>query len=101
LFSVVWEFVVRPDQVAAFENSYGPAGSWALLFRKGSGFVSTSLLRDAENSRRYLTIDRWESAAHHAGLHREFATEYAALDRECAALTETERYIGSFEDLQA
>jgi heme-degrading monooxygenase HmoA len=101
LFSLVWEFVVRSDQIAVFEDSYGPTGSWVALFRKSSGFLGSILLRDSENSRRYLTIDRWESAAHHAGLHREFATEYAALDRECAALTETERYIGSFEDLQA
>jgi heme-degrading monooxygenase HmoA len=68
---------------------------------QSSGFLGTSLLRDAENTRRYLTIDRWESAAHHAGMHREFATEYAALDRDCAALTETERCVGSFEHLQA
>jgi heme-degrading monooxygenase HmoA len=101
LFSVVWEFVVRSDQGAAFENSYGPAGSWVRLFSKSSGFLGSSLLRDAENARRYLTIDQWESATHHAGMHREFATEYAALDRDCAALTEIERCIGAFEDLQA
>jgi heme-degrading monooxygenase HmoA len=101
LFLVVWEFVVRSEKSAAFENSYGPDGSWAALFRQSSGFLGTSLLRDADNSRRYLSIDRWQTAAHHAGMHREFATEYAALDRDCAALTESERCIGSFEDLQA
>jgi hypothetical protein len=48
-----------------------------------------------------LIIDRWESAAHHARMHREFAAEYAALDRDCEALTETERCIGTFEDLKS
>jgi heme-degrading monooxygenase HmoA len=100
LFSVMWEFVVLTEKIAVFENSYGPAGSWVSLFRKCPGFLGSSLLRDAENPLRYLTIDRWESAEHHAGMHREFATEYAALDRDCVALTETERCIGSFEDSQ-
>jgi hypothetical protein len=99
LFSLVWEFVVRSDQIAVFEDSYGPTGSWVALFRKSSGFLGSILLRDSENSRRYLTIDRWKTAAQHAGMHRKFATEYAALDRDCAVLTETERCIGAFEDL--
>jgi heme-degrading monooxygenase HmoA len=101
LFSLVWEFVVRSDQIAEFENRYGAAGSWVALFRTSPGFLGSSLLRDAENSLRYLIIDRWESAAHHARMHREFAAEYAALDRDCEALTETERCIGTFEDLKS
>ena len=101
MFSVVWEFVVRSDQIAGFENHYGTAGSWVALFRKSPGFLGSSLLRDAENSLRYLTLDRWESAAHHGGMRREFAAEYAALDRDCEALTETERCIGTFEDLKS
>jgi heme-degrading monooxygenase HmoA len=100
LFSLVWEFVIRSDKVTEFENHYGAAGSWVALFRESPGFLSSSLLRDAENSLRYLTIDRWESAAHHAGMRRQFATEYAALDRDCEALTESERCIGTFEDLK-
>jgi heme-degrading monooxygenase HmoA len=99
LFSLVWEFVVHSDKIDEFENSYGPGGSWVSLFRKSPGFLGSWLLRDSENSRRFLTIDRWKTAAHHAGMHREFATEYAALDRDCAALTEIERCIGAFEDL--
>jgi quinol monooxygenase YgiN len=101
LFSLVWEFVVRSDKIAEFEKRYGAAGSWVALFRKSAGFLGSSLLRDAENSLRYLTIDRWVSAAHHAGMRRDFTAEYAALDRDCEALTETERCIGTFEDLKS
>ena len=43
-----------------FERHYDASGAWAQLFRKNAGFQGTQLLRDAENSRRYLTVDRWE-----------------------------------------
>ncbi|HEY0701966.1 MAG TPA: antibiotic biosynthesis monooxygenase, partial [Candidatus Acidoferrales bacterium] len=99
MFLVVWEFVVRSEKIAAFENLYGPVGSWATLFRKCSGFVSTSLLRDSENLQHYLTIDRWDSPAHHAGMHQQFAAEYAALDQACEKLTESEKLVGAFEEL--
>jgi len=40
---------------------YGPDGEWAKFFRQGAGFIGTELLRDLEESDRYVVIDRWES----------------------------------------
>jgi len=94
----VWEFIARADKVKEFEQSYSSAGPWAELFRKSAGYRGTLLLRDADNPRRFLTIDGWENAAAQRALCQNFAKEYEALDCACEALTESERSIGVFED---
>lgn len=94
----VWEFIARADKIDDFERHYAASGSWADLFRKSSGYLSTQLLRDAETPRRYLTIDRWDSAASYHAMREKFAGEHEALDRACEAFTESERRIGVFEE---
>jgi heme-degrading monooxygenase HmoA len=94
----VWEFVARPDRVSEFERHYASSGAWAELFRRSEGFRGTMLLRDAENSRRFLTVDSWEDAAAFAAMRERFGKEYGELDRLCAAFTESERRIGEFEE---
>lgn len=98
LVQIIWEFVVRGDQIAEFEKFYSATGSWATLFHRSPGFLGTTLLRDTQSPRRYVTIDRWDSAASHQLMRERFAKEYAALDLDCEALTESERQIGVFED---
>jgi heme-degrading monooxygenase HmoA len=93
----VWEFVARAGKVAEFERHYAASGAWAELFRKSAGFQGTELLRDAENSRRYLTVDRWESEAAYRAMRERFAKEHDELDRRCEEFTELERRIGAFE----
>jgi heme-degrading monooxygenase HmoA len=94
----VWEFVARPDKMEEFERYYSASGPWAILFRRSAGYQSTQLLRDAENARRYLTIDRWDSVASYRAMRERFAKEYEELDRVYEAFTETERSIGVFEE---
>lgn len=93
----VWEFVAPPDQTLEFERCYAPDGPWAELFRRAPGYRGTSLLRDAEQPRRYITIDRWETAAAQQAMRERFAREYEVLDLACEQLTESERRIGVFE----
>ena len=97
----VWEFIARADKLKEFERSYSTAGTWAELFRKSAGYRGTLLLRDAENPRRYLTIDGWETAEAQRAMRTHFAKEYDELDRACEALTESERPIGVFEEVEA
>lgn len=98
MIQIVWEFVARGDQIAKFEKFYSATGSWATLFHRSPGFLGTALLRDTEIPSRYVTLDRWDSAASHQLMRERFAKEYAALDLDCEALTESERQIGVFED---
>jgi quinol monooxygenase YgiN len=98
LIQIVWEFAVREDKIAVFEQFYSATGCWATLFQASAGFLGTTLLRDTHSPGRYLTIDRWDSAVAQRVMRERFAKEYEAMDRDCEALTETERHIGVFED---
>jgi hypothetical protein len=96
-YLIVWEFRVKPESIAEFERVYGPEGSWARLFRRSADYEGTELLRDRGRAGRYLTIDRWTSHEALRKFKQEFAAEYAALDKECEQLTETELRLGDFE----
>jgi heme-degrading monooxygenase HmoA len=94
---VVWEFRVRPGSEAEFERRYGPSGDWARLFGRSDGYQGTVLLRDRAAPGRYLLTDTWRDATAYRAFKERYADEYAALDQECAALTEDERCLGEFE----
>jgi heme-degrading monooxygenase HmoA len=96
MFVVIWEFHVREGCEAEFERLYGPDGEWSQLFRRGEGWLGTELLHDESSSRRYLTIDRWESAPAYRRFKREFGQSYELLDERCEPLTEAESQIGAF-----
>jgi heme-degrading monooxygenase HmoA len=87
LIQIVWEFTVREDRVAEFEEFYSSTGSWAALFRGSPGFVGTTLLRDTQTPHRYVTIDRWDHIASHQRMRERMAREYAAMDHDGEALT--------------
>jgi len=55
--------VIRPGKEKLFEQMYGPDGDWTQLFRHGKGYCGTRLTRDCDDSRRYVTLDFWESRA--------------------------------------
>jgi len=96
MFVVVWQFEIAEEKIAAFEASYGPAGTWAQLFRTSPQYLGTELLRDAYIPGAYLTIDRWASEEDFRAFRREHDPEYESLDRECDALTTRETRIGAF-----
>ena len=97
----VWEFTIDDTARGVFERHYGPRGSWAALFGRADGFAGTQLLRDEAAPGRYLTVDRWRSEAAYRAFRTDFAAEYAALDRECEALTRDECALGSFTEVPA
>lgn len=94
MFAVVWEYEVRAGAEAAFEALYGADGDWVALFRAYPGHLGTELLRGEAN--RYLTIDRWASAAAYDIFLRAAATAYARLDARGDALTLAERHLGTY-----
>lgn len=96
MYVVLWSFLVAPDKRSAFEQAYGPDGTWVNLFSKGTGYLGTELLFDGT---RYMTIDRWDSEAAYRQFRSDFDAEYQKLDRECEDLTQEERAVGSFTAL--
>ena len=97
-YTYVWEFLIAPAARAQFETAYGPHGSWVKLFRSAPGYIESLLLRDAANSLRYVTIDRWESAAAHAAFRSRFSTQYEEIDRDCQEFTTSENLVGEFTE---
>ena len=89
---------MNPDRRLVFENAYGPAGDWAQLFSKASGFIGLELLKE---DGRYLTIDRWESAQHFEAFKAARERDYAALDQRLEGLALGEKYVGSFVQVGA
>jgi quinol monooxygenase YgiN len=101
MVAIVWEFQVRPESRGAFETHYGPAGTWAALFRRSDAYRGTALLRDATRADSYLTIDRWEDAAAFDAFKATNRADYDAIDRQCEALTLSERRVGVFFELSS
>ncbi len=96
---IVWEFLVRPDRVEEFEDLYREDGAWAELFRESPGFVSTTLMRDIRDAKRYMVADRWTSEEMFEEFLRTHREPYDELDRRCRRLTERETEIGRFDFL--
>jgi len=95
--TIVWEFEISPSRRSEFESHYGPEGSWARLFRKAPGYVSTELLNDRDQPLRYLTIDHWSAREQWLEFRRQHAEEYEALDRLCEGLTTRETPLGDYD----
>ena len=45
---------------------------------------------------KFLTIDFWRSLETYRAMHRIIADDYDRLDRSCAALTDSETFLGTF-----
>lgn len=105
LHIVIWEFRVPiQDDRAPAPNSSARTHRTAIGPRcsgRPPGSSASNFSATAKEPGRYLTIDRWESAAAYAAFKTEFAEPYAELDRRCERLTESERRIGAFTSLAA
>jgi quinol monooxygenase YgiN len=100
-YLALWEFQVSPDSISAFEEIYGPDGSWAQLFRQSPDYLGTELLRDFNRPGRYLTLDRWTSSDALRRFKQDHHAAYSALDKQCESLTEKEMFLGDFETVPA
>ena len=63
------------------------------------GYLGTELLRRSDDSREYLTLDRWVSRAAYEAFRSRFSSEYRRLDDRLEELTEEETPLGAFEVL--
>jgi heme-degrading monooxygenase HmoA len=80
-----------------FEQAYGPHGPWVQCFSQSPEYIATELIRDVNDSRRYLTIDLWTSRAAYERFREQNREQYAAIDAECEPMSEREIEIGKFE----
>ncbi len=93
-FVRIWAYRAAEGAEAGFAAAYGTEGDWVGLFRRGSGYLGTELLRAPDG--RWLTIDRWRSRADWDAFLAKHRAEYDATDRACAALTAEEWDLGDW-----
>jgi heme-degrading monooxygenase HmoA len=96
VYVIIWAFRPRPGREPEFEQAYGPGGGWATLFRAAPGYLGTDLLRAADGSGRYLTVDRWQSRAAYEAFRAASPAEYENLDRAGEDLTSSEGRVGDY-----
>ena len=99
MYVVLWRFRLRMGRESEFERAYGSSGEWVLLFSRGDGYLGTDLLRRSDDSREYLTLDRWTSRAAYEAFRARWSSEYRRLDLWFEELTEEETHLGDFEIL--
>jgi len=95
-YVVVWEFRVRQDREAEFQEKYGPEGVWAQFFRSSAGHIKTELVRDVTTGLRYLTLDHWQTEEEFNRFREQHLAEYERLDKEMEGLVEKETRLGAF-----
>lgn len=99
MYVIIWEYQLRADQVAEFEEIYSAVGTWATLFQKSKGYLGTELLSDERNPHRYITIDRWRSSSDYESFLAESKSEYENLDAQYERLTERETLLGKLKTI--
>jgi heme-degrading monooxygenase HmoA len=99
MIEIVCEFVVKEEARGQFELAYGPGGAWSKLFARCPGFRGTTVLRDTENPRRYLTIDLWDTLAQREQMLAERKAEYSNLEAAFAEWTGSRTEVGIFRVL--
>src|SRR5215212_6631592 len=99
MYLVLWRFRLVVGLEGEFELAYGPSGKWAQLFRRDHGYLGTELLNRSDDSREYLTLDRWATHAAYEAFRARWSGEYRRLDHLLEGLTEEETLLGAFETL--
>jgi heme-degrading monooxygenase HmoA len=95
-YVIVWEFRVRRDRQAEFQEKYGPEGAWARFFRGSTGYIKTELVEDVVDHFRFLTLDYWQTEEEFKRFREQNLAEYERLDKEFEGLTESETRLGAF-----
>jgi heme-degrading monooxygenase HmoA len=99
MYVIIWEYQVKADRNTEFEKIYGENGAWAKLFKNGSGYLGTELLRHSSQLLYYITIDRWASVVYYEAFLSNWRKEYEKLDAQCEGLTEQESLLGKWETI--
>lgn len=98
MYTIIWEFEVRPEFWNIYREEYSANGIWAQLFRQAKGYRGTTLLIDESTPHRAVTIDRWEREEDFDEFKKLFADDYQELDKRCEQYTLGEKLIGRFKE---
>ena len=96
MVEMMWEISVKEQARGQFELAYGPGGAWSKLFGRCAGFRGITLLRDANNSQRYVAIEIWDAEEQRAQALVERDAEHATLIASLSEWVEAINELGTF-----
>jgi len=94
MIATIWQYRVPLAYTHLFERTYGPAGDWAALFARISGYRGTELLKIDDERNAYLSIDRWDDEAAYRTAMQCLEWDRAMLDDKCDDMTSEETWLG-------
>jgi hypothetical protein len=96
--AAVFVYDVDDEAADAFESEYGPDGGWARFFRRSDAYLGTELWCSSdEGPRRYLVIDRWQSAVAYDAFLSAQEGEYRSRSQAAEPLYRREQFVGRFD----
>ena len=99
MIAVVWQFDVKDERKAEFEELYGAHGAWTVMNRQTRSYLGSSFLRDQNRSSRYLLVDYWSEMVVYEQ-HRSYQAEaIASLEALRDALVESFEPLGVYTAL--
>jgi quinol monooxygenase YgiN len=99
MIAIVWQFEVKNERKAEFEELYGTDGEWATMNRQTRSYLGSSFLRDQNHSSRYIVIEYWSEMVVYEQ-HRAYRSDaIASLEVRRAALVESFEPLGVFTAL--
>src|SRR5215210_7834997 len=94
MIAIMWQFDVRTDREAEFEELYGIDGDWATLNRQTRSYLGSSFLRDQNHASRYIVIEYWSEMVVYEQ-HRAYRSDViASLETRGAELLKSVEPLG-------
>jgi len=59
MIAIMWQFDVKKDHDAEFEQLYGADGEWTTMNRQTRSYLGSSFLRDQNRPLRYILVEYW------------------------------------------
>jgi len=94
-----WEFEIRKDREARFEQLFGADGPWHALARRSRSFLGSSFLRDLAQPTRYVLVEYWSEMLVYEKHQADFSDEIRQIEVERDRLVDTMTPTGIFAAL--
>ncbi len=99
MIAIMWQFDVKDERRAEFEELYGVDGEWATMNRQTRSYLGSSFLRDQNRSSRYIVIEYWSEMVVYEQ-HRAYRSDVIeALEVRGSAILKSVEPLGIFTPL--
>ena len=99
MIAIMWQFDVKDQRRAEFEELYGVDGEWATMNRQTRSYLGSSFLRDQNRSSRYVVIEYWSEMVVDEQ-HRAYRSDVIeALEGRLAEIVKSIEPVGVFTAL--